>query len=561
MNIVLLFYTTILSITVILALILIRYAYQRRHMPGATYFIYLLCASVIYNATYIGELNATNFETAYFWYQMEHLAIPIQLYFWFIMCMDFVGISSKRLKVLKYCMLYHPILYYTVFYTNHLHHCYIRNFSFVSNGHFHVIITEKGSLYLLTVLSGSVMATISTILFIRAYLIASKYQRNGYLIMLSASILPWLSVYLLALNKNFLGIDYFPVFTIISGTVYLIGIFQYRMFHTIPIATEIVFRQSKDGILLVDMSDRIIDINYEMLQLYPDLKESPKRNTFTQFVNKHPEFEKLRMGDEMTEFHMQGGDEIKHYQAVLQPIIIENGLNIGKIILVNDITQFYVTQKALEMIASIAEEKAETNEISFLQAQISPHFINNTLSVIASMITRAPEQAKGLISDLGEYLSNCYYFDPETTMVPLSKELEAVLTYVNIEKARFMERLDFEIISDEIPYIRIPRLILQPLVENAIRHGVLQKMQGGRVEVNIYSVDNMVCFDIIDDGVGMNEETVSSILNSKSENRSIGISNIHKRLVKIYHQGLTIKSELGKGTKVSFCITRDKEHM
>lgn len=100
----------------------------------------------------------------------------------------------------------------------------------------------------------------------------------------------------------------------------------------------------------------------------------------------------------------------------------DDNFEIGKVLTITDITLFVEKQKSLESIASTAIYQAETSELSFLQAQIKPHFLNNTLSVIGSMITRSPQEAEALIAELGEYLANCYYFDSTSPMALLEKE-------------------------------------------------------------------------------------------------------------------------------------------
>ena len=233
---------------------------------------------------------------------------------------------------------------------------------------------------------------------------------------------------------------------------------------------------------------------------------------------------------------------------------MEDNLTIGKILTVNDITLYAQNKKTLEQIAVIAIDKAETNEISFLQAQINPHFLNNTLSVIGAMIKRDPDGAKELIGNLGEYLANSCYFDNTSPMVLLKDELEAVNTYIFIENKRFGERLKYHTIWQHVPNISVPRLILQPLIENSIRHGILRKADGGNVWLIIYEEDMRVFFEIKDDGVGIAPAKMLGLTWKENKRQGIGLYNIHSRLLKYYGEGLKIESEPGKGTSVRFSI-------
>ena len=144
-------------------------------------------------------------------------------------------------------------------------------------------------------------------------------------------------------------------------------------------------------------------------------------------------------------------------------------------------------------------------------------------------------------------------------MILLEEELEFVETYVAIEKARFMERLKVKIICDDVPEINVPRLILQPLVENAIRHGVLKKAQGGIVEIIINKTNSEVCIIVNDNGVGIPQSRISSLLSGTDAFQGVGIINIHKRLIKYYGKGLDIKSNKNGGTCIAFSIPFSKK--
>jgi two-component system LytT family sensor kinase len=565
MNAVRILFTILLALSLPCAVFLILYAYKRRTMPGAYAFILLMVSAIFYNSAYIGELNANQFSAAFVWYLIEHLFIPVQHYLWLVMSLEFAQVKKVRLAKLKYGMLYHPLLYLLIFFTNSYHHLYVTEYRFESNGFFPVIFSEKGPLFMVMVASGSLICMICTVAYVRGFLKVSVLHRNSYLIMIIASILPWVSVYLNASNLNYLGIDYFPVVSIFSGFLYMLGIFHYRIFYVVPIANEMIFRQSKDGILLVDLMDRIIDANDMILNLYPNLKKPLGKETLTAFLKVHTELSGLTELGGTIQFQRSIEDRVSYYSAEITQIATEEGIEIGKLLVMSNVTLFVENQQRLETIATDAIGLAQTNEISFLQAQIKPHFLNNTLSVIASMIAREPEKAKNLIGDLSEYLMSCCYFDNTSDMILLENELETVRTYVGIEQARFRDRLQFHLHCENLPRVCIPRLILQPLVENAIRHGILKTACVGNVWLTVRCIGDRVCFEVKDDGVGISEEKLQTLLTGTVRGQGIGLTNIHKRLLKYYGEGLKITSRSGHGTLITFSIpeqgVREKEKM
>lgn len=554
MNAVRLLFSLVLLASIICAVPLIKYAYTRRTMPGAICFILLLLSAIIYNGAYIGEINSNNLSSAMFWFNLQHIVIPIQHYLWMLMSLEYSKVPKKYLKIAKYIGLYHPISYILIFFTNNLHNLYISSYRFESNGYFPVIYSVKEPLFILMVASGTILGIIAMVNYIRGLIKSPRLHRYGYIIMIVASLFPWITVYLNATNRNYLGIDYFPVVSIISGVLYLFGIFKFKIFNVIPIATEIVFRQSREGVILIDLTDHIVDANDAAIRIYPELKDLPNKYSLSFFLDNNPELKGI-FGEKSTfQYKLVRGDNERFYSAEVNKITIEDGFEIGKIVTINDISLFVENEKALETIAEIALSKAETNEISFLQAQIKPHFLNNTLSAIGSMIKRDPKGARELIGNLGEYLSSCCYFDSTSPMILLEQELETIKTYVAIEKARFGERLNFNIVCENIPEIIIPRLIIQPLVENAIRHGILKKASGGNVHLIINQEGKKVSFIIKDEGVGMSQEMLSGLILGERENQGVGIPNIHKRLINYYGEGLKIESVRGKGTTITFSV-------
>jgi two-component system, LytTR family, sensor kinase len=202
------------------------------------------------------------------------------------------------------------------------------------------------------------------------------------------------------------------------------------------------------------------------------------------------------------------------------------------------------------------KDKIMATEMSFLQAQIKPHFLYNALDAIADVCEENGEKASALIVDLSIYLRGNLEFNNLDKMVRIEKELEFVETYFNIEQARFGQKIQLvkqiEISLD----LQIPVLILQPLVENAVRHGISKKQGGGTVTVRALQLDDGIAIEIEDDGIGMESEKLALLLREERKDQGVGLLNIHNRLLRIYGTGLDIKSELGYGTCVRLMIPK-----
>jgi len=193
-------------------------------------------------------------------------------------------------------------------------------------------------------------------------------------------------------------------------------------------------------------------------------------------------------------------------------------------------------------------------ETLFLQSQIKPHFVYNALSSIISMCYKDGARAGELLGEFSNFLRKSFDLDPRHAKVSLNHELSLTKSYVELEKVRFGDRLNVEWNVDVQLETLVPALIVQPLVENAIRHGVMKRLSGGTVVIRAKQEQQGLRIEVQDDGVGMTAEQVDRILRPERLSGSIGVMNVHKRLMNEFGQSLQIESIQDKGTTVTFLI-------
>lgn len=194
------------------------------------------------------------------------------------------------------------------------------------------------------------------------------------------------------------------------------------------------------------------------------------------------------------------------------------------------------------------------NELSFLQAQIKPHFLYNSLSVIAALSTKEPERSKALLYDLSDYLRGSFNFENYGGLTPLANELATVKAYIAIEQERFRGKLRVTYDLDEAMDLSVPMLAIQPLVENAIQHGILKKPEGGTVAISLVREGDEAVVTVRDDGVGIAPERLRRIFSEASPGSGVGLKNIQRRMNLYYGTDLEIKSEECAGTVVRLRI-------
>jgi two-component system, LytTR family, sensor kinase len=196
-------------------------------------------------------------------------------------------------------------------------------------------------------------------------------------------------------------------------------------------------------------------------------------------------------------------------------------------------------------------------EVRALRAQISPHFVYNSLTAIASFVRTDPERARELLLEFADFTR--YSFRRHGDFTTLSEELRSIERYLVLEKARFGDRLDVRLrVAPEVLSVALPFLSLQPLVENAVRHGIEGKADTGHVSITAEDAGQDAVIHIEDDGVGDDPERVRRSLAGDSSTDSVGLGNVDVRLRTVFgdQYGLVVETAPGAGTKVTVRIPK-----
>ena len=205
------------------------------------------------------------------------------------------------------------------------------------------------------------------------------------------------------------------------------------------------------------------------------------------------------------------------------------------------------------------QEQKRKSELKALQSQINPHFLYNTLDSIIWMAEgKKNEDVVLMTASLARLLRQSISNEDET--VSIGQEIQYAKSYLTIQKMRYKDKLEFEIqVDPSINSVHIVKLVLQPLIENAIYHGLKYKESKGMILVKGYPKDQNAVLEIIDDGVGMDQETLKHIFEKHKVNyhsNGVGVYNVQQRLSLYYGKdyGLSYQSEKGSGTTVTIVI-------
>ena len=206
-----------------------------------------------------------------------------------------------------------------------------------------------------------------------------------------------------------------------------------------------------------------------------------------------------------------------------------------------------------------ATNTAHQAQLKMLRYQLNPHFLFNTLNAISTLVLeRDNDTANRMVTRLSSFLRFSLDRDPKEK-IALRTELEALDLYLTVEKIRFDERLNVEFdLDDRAPEALVPSMILQPLIENAIKYAIAVSETGGTIRIAASVRDDMLCMSVADSGPGLTEEDLSSL----TAGQGVGLANTRERLLVLYgeQQDFSFENVRPSGLKAKICIPFERQY-
>lgn len=218
------------------------------------------------------------------------------------------------------------------------------------------------------------------------------------------------------------------------------------------------------------------------------------------------------------------------------------------------LSDYYKKLKEQQLMAAQLSKLNLQSELSALKAQLNPHFLYNVFNTINAAIPTSAKNARDMVNKLSDLFRYQLKASREE-FVFLKEELDFVEKYLDLEKERFGDRLLFEIdVQPEILNMKIPPMLIQPIIENSIKHGISPLIEGGKIYLKIWKGKNALHIEIGDTGVGIEHQPKSELLK-----QGIGLSNTDERLQKMYGNGIELSENMPKGLIVKFALPINKE--
>lgn len=237
----------------------------------------------------------------------------------------------------------------------------------------------------------------------------------------------------------------------------------------------------------------------------------------------------------------------------------KNLLNYWLILFISNAVNYYKRYRESELAATRLAAQLSEAQLNALKMQLHPHFLFNTLHSISSLLSKDTETARRMITRLGDFL-RLTLENSGSQEIELCREFEFLTCYLEIERIRFSDRLTVKMEVDaKVLNCLVPNLILQPIVENSIRHAIAPRSTAGMIEVKAFQANGMLCLQIKDNGPGIKLDLIPK----KEAQRGIGLSNTRNRLRQLYgdnaHFEMVNSSEGGLSVTLEIPLVKEGE--
>lgn len=540
-------YHILTIILVLFSLIMLCYVYTQRHKTGGKLSMSLLALVTLWLIAQGLEFAVETLEHKLIFANIQYIPITLIPIFYFFLALDFSRkdrIPEKKSLLPLFLII--PAVLNVLLWSDPWHGLIRQDLRLITAGLFPTVGKTFGPVMIPFALYNFSLTALTLFILGRAWADRSFQHRMQAKYLFIGLLVPMTATLLHLMGIDYHNIDATPYSFAITESLLTFGIFRYGLFDLMPVALSHVFEEMKPGMIVCDREYRLTDINPSARQML-DLKEQnivgvPVIAAFAHVPELMRVIEKGHSGTE--EISYRRGTDQYYYDVTVTELDNDKGISLGWMAQIYD-----VTERKKESISS---------ESAFLRAQIKPHFLFNALNVIAVLCRVDPEKARELILDLSSYMRHSFDLRNLEKYIPFEEELDFIKAYVRIEEARFKDRLNMVYEIDDTQGLRLPPLLLQPLVENAIRHGIRKSKTGRIVTLRVKNLREHYLIEVEDDGDGMTPKQTEMVLR-KQNTGGVGLYNIQKRLEMLYGTQLSIESNPSAGTKVTMLLPKRKE--
>ncbi|MBB6673769.1 sensor histidine kinase [Cohnella nanjingensis] len=506
-------------------------SYRKRHLPVAKTMILTMLAAACYAAGYAFELISRNLGEVKLSLQIEYLGIPFVTPLWLLMLLQFTGVAGRYRKRLALALFVVPAAVFLLHLTNDWHHLVYSRYDLNPDASIPLYTTVKGPWYKVHAIYNYAVILCGYSIFIPMYWRALPVVRKQIAVLILGAVVPML------FNLVFwfgIRIDLTPFGFAVSGVAFMWGIFRFNLLRLTPLAQAKVFDTIRDGVVLFDYEDQIVSYNEAAAEALPELGLTKRYPAIAaEVLSGSPELlARIRgaaAGDERFPFHRYQESRNKHYNCSLSFLYDSGTVPIGKILVLNDITELKENEARLR---ENARQLSELNAFKDKMFTVVAHDIRDPIALLVSLTELLGEELAAaemahadVFRELQGQVQNTFHLvenlldwyrnqKGKVAFHPLGWNLQQVVRQAlslaaakaGMKQIRMTERIDenFAVSADK----EMLDLILRNLLSNAIKY----TGKGGAIEVGAEREGERIVVSVRDNGAGVDETTSRMLL-------------------------------------------------
>ncbi|MCD9025094.1 sensor histidine kinase [Cohnella silvisoli] len=558
-------------------------SYRKRHLQVARTMIFVMLAASCYSLGYAFEILSTGLHGVKLSLQFEYLGIPFVSAFWLLLVIQFTGAAARYRRLLVIMIFVVPIATFFIHLTNDWHHLIYEEYVPNLNAAVPLFNTVKGPWYSIHAVYNYTILLFGILLFIPMYLRSLPIVRKQIIVLILGAAAPMLFNMAYMFSKV---IDFTPFGFAVSGVVYAWGIFRFHLLRLTPLAFAKVFDTIRDGVVLLDYENQIINHNRAAEEVFPELgatKSFPAhgKDVLSACPDLLERISAVDSRDERFSFQRYQANRHKHYICSLSFIYDTGMAPIGKMLMFNDITEW------MENEARLREKSQKLSQLNAFKDKlftVVAHDIRDPIALLVSLTELLGEEPTDadianaeVFQEIKRQVSSTFHLvdnlldwyrsqNGEVAFRPLAWNLQQVVRQaMSLSGARAgMKQIQMREFVDETLTVSADKEMLDLILRNLLSNAIKFSGMGGTIEIGASLEGDLVRVSVRDNGAGIDEETSKLLRQEELFFKERGFANeggktrfglvLTREFLRIHGGSLQFDSVHGEGTTFIFTL-------